>query len=99
VTHVYNSPGTYKVTLNVRDSKGLLNTGGPVEITIKEEKPVQPPLLTIHSFAVSPAQIPTGECAGFSWSFVGRVSKPGSGRPAKMIRGYGKPRYVAGARP
>ncbi|MGD9144868.1 MAG: META domain-containing protein [Anaerolineae bacterium] len=43
VTHVYNTPGTYKVTLKVTDSKGLFSTSGPVEVTIKEDAPVQPP--------------------------------------------------------
>ena len=68
VTHVYNTPGTYKVTLKVIDSKGLFNMSGPVEITIKEDAPVQPPLPTILSFTVSPDQIPAGECVGVSWS-------------------------------
>jgi chitodextrinase/tRNA A-37 threonylcarbamoyl transferase component Bud32 len=37
VTHVYDDPGTYQVTLTVTGEDGLDNTGGPVEIVIKGE--------------------------------------------------------------
>jgi PKD repeat protein len=78
VTHVYNAPGAYKVTLMVTAQDGLSTTGGPVEITIQPAATPEPgptPLPPqIDSFSVLPEEIKLGECVDIDWSTSGATS-------------------------
>jgi heat shock protein HslJ len=64
VTHIYNTPGTFQVTLLVTGEDGLSSVGGPVEITITEAEtptPETPPTGTPETTPTeAPEPTPTG---------------------------------------
>ncbi len=78
VTHIYDRPGTFQVTLMVTGEDGLSSVGGPVEITITEaETPTPEPTPT-----GAPEPTPTSPAAGlvgpaWQWTELIEESPPG----------------------
>jgi PKD repeat protein len=76
VTHVYNAPGSYSVSLTVTGQDGASALGGPVQIAITQQAPAPTP--TIGQLPQPVINIPSEASVGQEVIFDGSQSQAGS---------------------
>jgi PKD repeat protein len=93
VIHVYNAIGIYQVTLTVTGEDGLGNTGGPVEIAIRDaQAPTPTPTPTPPTTGELPEPVinyPVEGTVGVEVTFDGSESRPGSSPIASYVWDFG----------
>ncbi len=87
VDKVYNTAGTYDVTLTVTDNAGVGNVGGPVQITIKGEELEPTPTIPVLPQPV--INFPAQGVVGQPVTFDGSESRPGSNLIASYAWDFG----------
>ncbi|MFC2046479.1 PKD domain-containing protein [Chloroflexota bacterium] len=90
VTHIYNAPGTYQVTLTVTDENWLSSTGGPVSILIKEAGAAAPTSTPTAGQLPEPVTVfPSEGRVGQGLTFDGSQSRPGSSPIVSYLWDFG----------
>jgi PKD repeat protein len=75
VTHVYNAPGTYSITLTVTGQDAATAVGGPVQINVTQQAPA--PTATIGQLPSPVVNIPSTAAVGQEVIFDGSQSQAG----------------------